>query len=62
MKNAYHRMMFKLFRFLERRFHKMGKWCNGVALRNQVKIERTQEEIDKSIKMMHDILDWKKED
>lgn len=62
MKNAYHKMMFKVFRFLERRFHKMGSWCNGVSLRNQVKIVRTQEEIAASIKMMHDILNSNKED
>ena len=61
MKNAYHKMMYRLFRFLENSFHKMGSWCNGVKLRNQVKIELTQEEIDASIQRMHDILNWKED-
>ena len=57
MKNMYYKMMFKTFRCFERTFRKLASWCNGVSLRNQVKIERTPEEIATSIKMMHDILD-----
>lgn len=57
MKNIYHKMMFKMFRCFERTFHKLASWCNGVSLRNQVKIERTPEEIAASIKRIHDILD-----